>query len=184
MTSKQSISEIFKDYENRLKRFIRKRVHSLEDAEDILQDVFYQLAEADRLMRPIEHISAWLYTVTRNRITDMYRKKKLETIPEYSSDNEDDDMVAELGELLYEAGNTPETEYLKSLIWVELKNALEELPKEQRMIFELNELNGVSFKEIAELTGETINTLISRKRYAVLHLRERLQTLYNELINF
>jgi RNA polymerase sigma factor (sigma-70 family) len=182
LTHKQHISEIVKDYGSRLKGFIRKRVNSIEDAEDILQDVFYQLAEADQMMKPIEQISAWLYTVARNRITDLYRKKKTESMPEFESD--DDNIPAELGELLFDEGNTPETEYLKSLVWEELEKALNELPDEQRIVFELNELQGVSFKEIAQMIGETENTLISRKRYAVLHLRERMKTLYNDLLNF
>ena len=144
----------------------------------------YQLAEADLLMKPIEQVSAWLYKVARNRITDLYRKKKPELMSDFLYDDQDDDAVTELSELLYDTGSTPETQYLQSLIWEELEKALSELPEEQRMVFELNELKGVSFNEIAELTGEPVNTLISRKRYAVLHLRERLRTLYNELLNF
>jgi RNA polymerase sigma factor (sigma-70 family) len=184
LTQKHNITGIIKDYGSRLKGFIRKRVHSIEDAEDILQDVFFQLAEADLLMKPIEHISGWLYTVARNRITDLYRKKKPEPMSGFLTDNDDEDAVSQIRELLYETGNTLETEYLQSLVWVELEKALDELPQEQRMVFEMNELQDISFKEIAKLTGETENTLISRKRYAVLHLRERLKTLYNELINF
>ena len=183
MKQKHQISEIVKDYGSRLKGFIRKRVNSVEDAEDILQDVFYQLAEADQLMKPIEQISAWLYTVARNRITDLYRKKKPEPISEYFSDSEDDVFI-DIKELLFDSGSTPETEYLKSLVWVELEKALDELPSEQRMVFELNELQDMSIKEIAQQTGETENTLISRKRYAVLHLRDRLKIVYDELINF
>jgi len=184
LTQQHPISEIIKNYGSRLKGFIRKRVNSAEDAEDVLQDVFYQLVEADQLLKPIEQISAWLYTVARNRITDLYRKKKPEPISEYFSEEDEGDVFSEIKELLYDGGNTPETEYLKSLIWEELEKALEELPKEQRMVFEMNELQDISFKEIAKITGESENTLISRKRYAVLHLRERLKTLYNELINF
>jgi RNA polymerase sigma factor (sigma-70 family) len=184
LTQKEHISAIVKNYGNRLKGFIRKRVNSIEDAEDILQDVFYQLAEADLLMKPIEQVSAWLYKVARNRITDLYRKKKPEAMSDFLYDDEDDDAVTELSELLYDTGSTPETQYLQTLIWEELDKALNELPEEQRMVFELNELKGISFNEIAELTEQTVNTLISRKRYAVLHLRERLKTLYNELVNF
>jgi RNA polymerase sigma factor (sigma-70 family) len=184
LTQKEHISAIIKNYGNRLKGFIRKRVNSIEDAEDILQDVFYQLAEADLLMKPVEQVSAWLYTVARNRITDLYRKKKPEPMSDFLYDDGDDDAVTELSELLYDTGSTPETQYLQTLIWEELEKALSELPEEQRMVFELNELNGISFNEIAELTGQTVNTLISRKRYAVLHLREKLKTLYNELVNF
>jgi RNA polymerase sigma factor (sigma-70 family) len=184
LKQKEHISEIVKNYGNRLKGFIRKRVRSTEDAEDVLQDVFYQLAEADVVMKPIEQISAWLYSVTRNRIIDLYRKKKPDPMSDLLFDDQEEDMISELSELLYDTGSTAETEYLQSLVWVELEKALDELPKEQRMVFELNELKGMSFKEIAKLTGETVNTLISRKRYAVLHLRERLQILYDELLNY
>jgi RNA polymerase sigma factor (sigma-70 family) len=135
-------------------------------------------------MKPIEQVSAWLYKVARNRITDLYRKKKPEAMSDFLYDDEDDDAVTELSELLYDTGSMPETQYLQTLIWEELDKALNELPEEQRMVFELNELKGISFNEIAELTEQTVNTLISRKRYAVLHLRERLKTLYNELVNF
>jgi RNA polymerase sigma factor, sigma-70 family len=179
----KNISEIVRSYGSRLKGFIRKRVNSIEDAEDILQDVFYQLAEADQMMKPIEQISAWLYTVARNRITDLYRKKKPEPLNQDFL-NDEEDVIEELGELFEEKDSTPETQYLQSLFWEELENALNELPSEQRIVFELNELKGISFKEIAELTGESVNTLISRKRYAVLHLRERLKTLYKEIINY
>lgn len=177
-----NVSEIIKQYSSRLKGFIRKRVHSLEEADDILQEVFYELAETDRMMKPVDQVSAWLYTVARNRITDSYRKKKTESLPEFSDD--DESFVEELGSLIFDNGSTPETEYLRSLVWSELEKALNELPPEQREVFEMNELQGVPFKEISELTGDPVATLISRKRYAVLHLRERLQILYDELINF
>jgi RNA polymerase sigma factor (sigma-70 family) len=183
LTQKPHIAEIVKEFNSRLKGFIRKRVNSAEDAEDILQDVFYQLAEADQLMKPIEQISAWLYTVARNRITDLYRKKKPEPLAEFQSDNDDDEMFSDISDLLATSDNSPEIEYLKSLVWLELEKALAELPEEQRIVFELNELEGIPFREIAQMTGEPENTLISRKRYAVLHLRKRLQVLYNELIN-
>ncbi len=181
--AKMNIPEIIKEYGSRLKGFIRKRVHSMDDADDILQEVFYQLAETDRLMKPVDQIAAWLYTVARNRITDSYRKKKPELLPEYT-DEEDDGIAIEIRSLLFDQGSTPETEYLRSLVWTELEKALDELPPEQRLVFEMTELEGVPFKEIAKQTGETVSTLISRKRYAVLHLRERLQVLYDELINF
>jgi len=184
LTQTERISEIVTHFGSRLKGFIRKRVPLKEDAEDVLQDVFYQLAETEVLLKPIEQVSAWLYSVTRNRITDLYRKKKPEPMSDFLFDDKDEDVFNELGELLYETDGSPETQYLKSLVWVELEKALNELPDEQRMVFEMNELQGISFKEIAEQTGETVNTLLSRKRYAVLHLRERLQTLYNELLSF
>lgn len=184
MTKKHHISEVVNDYSSRLKGFIHKRVSSSDDAEDVLQDVFCQLAEVDQILRPIEHLSAWLYTVARNKITDLYRKKKTNTFSDFiAEDDEDDEVVSEIGLFLIDSATTPETEYLKSLVWIELEKALDELPQEQRIVFELNELQGLGFKEIAEMTGETVNTLISRKRYAVLHLRKRLKYLYNELIN-
>jgi RNA polymerase sigma factor (sigma-70 family) len=184
LVQKTPISEIVREYSSRLKSFIRNRVNSVEDAEDILQDVFYQLAEADQLMKPIEQISAWLYTVARNRITDLYRKNKPEVAANFATGNEEDDILAEMSDMLNSTDNSPETEYLKSLVWTELEKALDELPYEQRAVFEMNELQGISFKELAQITGETENTLISRKRYAVLHLRERLQVIYDELLIF
>jgi RNA polymerase sigma factor (sigma-70 family) len=178
------ISDIIKNYSKRLQGFIRKRVQNSEDAEDILQEVFYQLADADRLLKPIDQMAAWLFTVARNRITDLYRKKKTETLPEFLSENDDDSLFSELSNLMFDNGSSPEDEYLRSLVWTELETALAELPEEQRLVFELTEMKGLSFKEISEQTGEPVNTLISRKRYAVLHLRERLQQIYDELINF
>ena len=181
--AKMNIPEIVKKYGGRLRGFIRKRVHSVDDAEDILQEVFYQLTEADRLMKPVDQVAAWLYTVARNRIADSYRKKKAEPLPEVASDD-DEEFIEGLGSLLFDNGSTPETEYLRSMVWTELEKALSELPPEQREVFEMNELEGIGFKEISEMTGEPVNTLISRKRYAVLHLRERLQDLYNDIMNF
>jgi RNA polymerase sigma factor (sigma-70 family) len=181
--AKMNIPEIIKEYGGRLRGFIRKRVRSVDDAEDILQEVFYQLSEAERLMKPIDQIAAWLYTVARNRIIDSYRKKKTDPLPEIASD-EDEEFIEDLGSLLFDNGSTPETEYLRSMVWTELDKALNELPAEQREVFIMNELDGIGFKEISEMTGEQVNTLISRKRYAVLHLRERLQDLYNDIINF
>jgi len=179
---KLNIHEVIRNYESRLQGFIRRRVRTIEDADDILQDVYFQLADADRLLKPIDQMAAWLFTVARNKITDLYRKKKTESLPEY---NEDDDVFGpELSGLMFDKGNNPETEYLKSLVWTELDKALEELPEEQRLVFELTEMKGLSFREISERTGVSVNTLLSRKRYAVLYLRVSLQELYDELINF
>jgi len=178
------IADIIKNYGSRLQGFIRKRVNTNEDADDILQEVYYQLAEADRLMKPIDQISAWLFTVARNRITDLYRKKKTESLPAFLSESSDDGLLADLSHLMFDNGNTPETDYLRSLVWIELEKALDQLPREQRLVFELTEMKGFSFKKISEQTGEPVNTLISRKRYAVLYLRQRLQLIYDELINF
>ena len=175
--------EIIRNYAANLKGYIRQRVNSVEDAEDVLQEVFYQLAETDRLMKPIDQIASWLFTVARNRIIDLYRKKKTIPLPEYDSDMYDDD-AEELSYLLSDNGSTPETEYLRSLVWIELENAMSELPQNQREVFEMHELQGISFKEISEMTGEPVNTLISRKRYAVLYLRERLQDLHDDLLTY
>jgi len=184
VTQKLNVPEIIRDYSGRLKGYIQLRVNSVEDSEDVLQEVFYQLALTDQLMKPIEEIAAWLFTVTRNRIVDFYRKKKTTSLPEEDLDFDDDIAVEELSSVLFDNGSTPETEYLRSLVWIELEKALSELPQNQREVFEMNELEGISFKEISEKTGEPVNTLISRKRYAVLYLRERLQDLHDELLIF
>jgi RNA polymerase sigma factor (sigma-70 family) len=129
-------------------------------------------------------MAAWLFTVARNRITDLYRKKQPELLPEFYTDEEEDSAGIVLGELLDAEKNTPETEFVRSLVWEEMSAALADLPPEQREVFELTEFEGLPYKKIAELTGEPVNTLISRKRYAVLYLRERLSLIYDELINF
>jgi RNA polymerase sigma factor (sigma-70 family) len=176
---KRNITDTINAYSKRLMGFIRKRVDNEADAEDILQDVFYQFVGNTQ---PIEQLTAWFFTVTRNKITDKKRKKKPDSVEDiYTS--EDGETIAEWTELFSEGNENPETAYLRSLFWEALDSALKELPKEQRDVFILNELEGVPFKEIAEQTGEAVNTLISRKRYAVLHLRDRLGTLKNELLN-
>jgi RNA polymerase sigma factor (sigma-70 family) len=179
---KFNINEVIQSYGKRLDAFIRKRVKRAEDADDILQEVFFQLAEADRLMKPIDQLAAWLFTVARNRITDLYRKKKTVSLPEYSEDI--GEGMQALNDLLFDDGGTPETEFLRSVFWAELAKALDELPHEQREVFEMTELQGLSFKQIAAITGEPVNTLISRKRYAILHLRGWFQFFYDEFINF
>ncbi len=172
------ITEVINTYSKRLMGFIRKRVSSEADAEDILQDVFYQFIGNTT---PIEQLTSWLFTVTRNKITDKQRKKKPELLEDlYASDS---DEGFEWSDLFFDDENNPESEYMRSLFWDALYTALNELPAPQRDAFVLNEIEGIPFKEIAEQTGDTINTLISRKRYAVLHLRERLGTLKNELLN-
>jgi RNA polymerase sigma factor (sigma-70 family) len=172
------ITEVINTYSKRLMGFIRKRVSSEADAEDILQDVFYQFIGNTT---PIEQLTSWLFTVTRNKITDKQRKKKPELLEDlYTSDS---DEGFEWSDLFFDEKNNPESEYMRSLFWDALYSALNELPAPQRDAFVLNEIEGIPFKEIAEQTGDTINTLISRKRYAVLHLRERLGTLKNELLN-
>jgi RNA polymerase sigma factor (sigma-70 family) len=178
-----NISDVVGEYSNRLSAFIRKRVNRLEDAEDILQEVFFQLSEADRLMKPIDEMTAWLFTVARNRITDLYRKKKPELFPEFGTEADDDFSDIDWNRILLPDENTPETELLRSLVWDELAAALDDMPLEQREVFELTEFEGLSYKEISALNGEPINTLISRKRYAVLIFRDRLQVIYDELLN-
>ncbi|HSD08981.1 RNA polymerase sigma factor [Flavobacterium sp.] len=178
----QDVGTLVTAYKPRLKAFINKRVSNKEDAEDILQDVFYQLAKVDTAMNPIEQVAAWLYRVARNMIINKQTKKREEELPSYQ--NDDDDVMKDISEMLFsnQTSPSPETEYLRSLMWIELEEALSELPLEQREVFEKNELEGLSFKEISEETGVSVNTLLSRKRYAVLHLRDRLSDLYEELI--
>ncbi len=164
---------------HRLFDFIRRRVRSDADAEDILQDVFYQLAANDDVGGPIEQVTSWLFTVARNKIIDWYRKKKPDTIPV----EDPDDMQPSLANLLLDKSQNPEDVYTRSLLWEEFAQALDDLPEKQRSVFVMHEFEGKSFKEIAGLTGEPMNTLLSRKRYAVLFLREQLQEIYDELFN-
>jgi RNA polymerase sigma factor (sigma-70 family) len=177
---KQNIIQAVRDYGKRLFYFIRGRVNTDEDAEDILQDVWYQFSNVLE-NEPIEQTSAWLFRVARNRIIDKYRKHKTGSLEEEMFADEDDSTF-NVREILLATDSTPETEHLRNLFWEQLFAALNELPEDQRQVFIWNELDDVSFNEISERTGEKINTLISRKRYAVLHLRKRLQQLYKEII--
>ena len=176
---KSNITEVINTYSKRLMGFIRKRVTNEADAEDILQDVFYQFIGNTK---PIEQLTAWLFTVTRNKITDRQRKHKPELLEDVYSDA-DRESAFDWTDMFFDASNNPETEYLRNLFWEALHTALNELPAAQRYVFILNEIEGIPFKTIAEQTGETINTLLSRKRYAVLHLRERLSILRDELLH-
>ena len=177
---RNNITGAIKDYGQRLFSFIRGRVQSREDAEDILQDVWTQFtAVIDS--QPIEQASAWLFTVARNKITDKHRKIQPESLDDISHTTEEGEVF--LKDLLLSPGDDPEREHLRNVFWEQLFAALEELPEPQRLVFTWHELEDLSFEEIAERTGEKINTLISRKRYAVLHLRERLQLIYNEIIH-
>jgi RNA polymerase sigma factor (sigma-70 family) len=180
---RQDVGTLVTTYKPRLNAFIRKRVSNKEDAEDILQDVFYQLAKVDTAMNPIEQVAAWLYRVARNMIINKQIKKHEEELPSYQNDDYDD-VLKDISEMLFskQTSPSPETEYLRSLLWVELEDALSELPQEQREVFEKTELDGLSFKEVSIETGISVNTLLSRKRYAVLHLRKRLSELYEEII--
>ena len=164
------ILETVREQTARLRSFIRRRVADQGDAEDILQEVFYELIEAYRLVNPIEHIGAWLFQVARNRIADSFRKKRPEAIG---------DQIG-LEDLLPSPDAGPEAVYARSVLFEELDDALDELPEEQREVFVAHELEGRSFKELAAETGLSVNTLLARKRYAVLRLRERLQAIYEE----
>lgn len=173
------ISETVEREQSRLRNFIRRRVPDARDVEDILQDVFYELVEANRLLMPIEHVSAWLFRVARNRIIDLFRKKKPESFDDVVAADEAGERL-QLEDVLPSPDAGPEALYARNLLLDELEAALDELPEEQREVFIAHELEGRSFKEIAAETGESINTLLSRKRYAVLHLRKRLQIIYND----
>ncbi len=178
----QTLKLAFQDEKQRLLAFIRKRVPEKTDAEDILQDVFYQLAETFNVLEPIEQVSAWLFRVARNKIIDRYRKKKPESLDQHLYASEEEDGWS-LGNFLFDPQEGPENSYTRTRVWDTLAEALDELPAEQRDVFVWHELEGQSFKEISEQTHVTVNTLLSRKRYAVLHLRKRLEALYTEMIH-
>jgi RNA polymerase sigma factor (sigma-70 family) len=175
----RQISVIFAEQRSRLRNFIRRRVPDPRDAEDILQDAFYKLVEANRLLMPIDHVTGWLFRVARNRITDFFRKKKPEAFSHASVADEDGELLQTL-DLLPSPDAGPEALYVRDALLHQLELALDELPEEQREVFVAHELDGRSFKELAAETGVSVNTLLSRKRYAVLHLRERLQSIYDE----
>lgn len=175
----RQISEAVEREQPRLRNFIRRRVADDSDVEDILQDVFYELVEAYRGTHPVELASAWFYRVARNRIIDLFRKKKPESLNETISGDEGEDLHFE--DLLPSLDAGPDAVYARTVLLEQLDDALDELPDEQREVFIANEIEGRSFKELAEETGLSINTLLSRKRYAVLYLRERLQDIYDEL---
>ena len=175
----QRISEVVKREGSRLRNFIRRRVSDPLDAEDVLQDVFYKLVEANRLLMPIDHVTGWLFRVARNRITDLFRKKKPERFRDAATVDEEGEVLL-IEDLLPSPDAGPEALYLRNLLLDELELALDELPDEQREVFVAHELEGRSFKELSVESGVSVNTLLSRKRYAVLHLRQRLQTIYDE----
>ena len=179
MNEKKNITQIVAEFSNRLFAFIKNRVTNTEDADDILQDVFYQLAGNTR---PVEQLSSWLFTVARNKITDSYRKKKSESLEDIFVNDEEDEFSWD--EILFSSGDNPESKYMRSLVWPALQDALDELPYTQKDAFVMHELEDISFEEMSKITGVPVATLITRKRYAVLHLRERLEILKNELLNF
>src|SRR3984893_7083064 len=175
----ERISEVVKREQSRLRNFIRRRVPDPRDAEDLLQEVFYELVEANRLLTPIYHVTGWLFRVARNRITDLFRKKKPESFSDNAVADEDDELL-QFEDLLPSPDAGPEALYARSVLLAALELAVDELPEEQRTVFVAHELEGRSFKQMAAETGVSVNTLLSRKRYAVLQLRERLQSVYDE----
>jgi RNA polymerase sigma factor (sigma-70 family) len=170
----------FRSERKRIFDFIRRRVRTEADAEDILADVFYQMIESYSVTEPIEKMTSWLLTVARNKIIDWYRKRKPESFRQQANENA---LPLNLEDILFDPSQDPDVLYARSLVWTEFAGALDDLPDEQRDVFVMHELEGKSFKEIAELTGEPVNTLLSRKRYAILYLREALQELYDEFYN-
>jgi RNA polymerase sigma factor (sigma-70 family) len=176
----ERISEAIDRDRARLRKFIRSRVAHPGDAEDVLQEVFYELVEAYRMMKPVEQVTAWLFRVARNRITDLFRRKAQEGRAEAPAMSGDEDEAALDGDLVASPDAGPEAEFARNVLIEELYDALEELPAEQREVFIAHELEGWSFKELAARSGVSVNTLLSRKHYAVLHLRERLRAVYDD----
>ncbi len=177
----RQISDVVAEERSRLRNFIRKRVPNEADVEDLLQEVFYELVEANRLLMPIEHVTGWLFRVARNRVTDFFRKKRPENFTDAAIEDEDGELLR-IEDLLPSPDAGPEALYVRSVLLEELEFALDELPEEQREVFVAHELEGRSFKELSAETGISVNTMLSRKRYAVLHLRERLQNIYDEFM--
>jgi RNA polymerase sigma factor (sigma-70 family) len=173
----QFIAEAFERDEPRLRKFIRRRVLDTSDAEDVLQDVFYELISAYRLMKPAEQVTAWLFRVAKNRVTDLFRRRKAVSLNEPGGDGEDSPV---LEDLLPSAEAGPEAIYARNVLFDALDEALEDLPEEQREVFIAHEFLGRSFKELSDEMGVSVNTLLSRKRYAVMYLRERLRELNEE----
>lgn len=177
----RQISEVVAEQRSRLRNFIRRRVPDPADVEDILQEVFYELVEANRLLMPIGHVTGWLFRVARNRITDLFRKKKPLRFSDAAFEDEDGTLLR-IEDLLPSPDAGPEALYFRNVLLEELELALEELPGEQREVFVAHELEGRSFKELSAVTGVNVNTLLARKRYAVLHLRQRLQSIHDEFM--
>jgi RNA polymerase sigma factor (sigma-70 family) len=177
----QRISEALGKEQTRLRNFIRRRVPDARDAEDILQEVFYELVDAYRAAETIEQVGAWLFRVARNRITDLFRKKKTALLEDELPSSTEEGESLGWQDLLPSGDAGPEEVLTRNMLMEEIEEALAELPSEQREVFLANEVEGHSFKDIAQKTGVRINTLLSRKRYAVLHLRRRLQAMYDEM---
>jgi RNA polymerase sigma factor (sigma-70 family) len=177
----REISEIVREERSRLRNFIRSRVLDPSDVEDIVQEVFYELVEANRLLMPIEHVTGWLFRVARNRITDLFRKKKPELFADAAVEDESGELL-QFEDLVPSPDAGPEALYIRNMLIEEIELALDELPREQRDVFVAHELEGRSFKEISEQSGVNVNTLLARKRYAILHLRGRLRDIYDDFM--
>jgi RNA polymerase sigma factor (sigma-70 family) len=177
----RQISAVVTEQRSRLRNFIRRRVPNDADAEDILQEIFMELVEANRLLMPIDYVTGWLYRVARNRITDLFRRKKPENFSDAVMANEEGDLLP-IEDLLPSPDAGPDALYLRRMLLDELEIALRELPPEQREVFVAHEFEGRSFKELSAATGVPVNTLLSRKRYAVLHLRKRLENLHDQFL--
>jgi RNA polymerase sigma factor (sigma-70 family) len=178
----RQISDAMYREQSRLRNFIRRRVADQSEAEDILQDVFYELVEAVRLMKPIEQVTAWLFRVARNRIADLFRRRVRESSTQASLPADEESETWVLEDLLPAPDGGPDAAYVRSVLAEEIEAALDELPKEQRDVFVAHELMGYSFKELSQTTGVSVNTLLSRKHYAVVQLRAMLRDIYNELV--
>ena len=178
----QRISQAIERDQPRLRSFIRRHVTDNGDAEDILQDVFYELLEAYRMTRPIEHVTAWLFRVARNRMIDLFRRKRSDSLNEPVAFHEDGEPLL-LEDILPSAEAGPEAAYARNLLLDALEDAIDELPALQREVFVAHEIDGISFRQLSEETGVSVNTLLSRKHYAVLHLRRRLQAIYEDIEN-
>jgi RNA polymerase sigma factor (sigma-70 family) len=175
------ISEVIAEQRSRLRSFIRKRVPNEADVEDLLQEVFYELVAANRLLLPIDFVTGWLFRVARNRITDLFRKKRPENFTDAAALDEDGELLR-IEDLLPSPEAGPEALYIRGVLLDELESALAELPADQRQVFVAHELEGRSFKELSAESGVSVNTLLSRKRYAVLHLRRRLRSIHDEFL--
>lgn len=177
---RSNIAELFRKYRRQLVAFIRSKT-TVEEAEDIVQDVFMRFVQSDR-ERPINQVSSWLFRTARNRIIDGSRKHKEERLPEHALAQDGDTFVRQVTEVLVDEEQSPEKEYLRSLVWEELEKSLCELPQEQRTAFEETELNGLTFAELSQKSGVPVDTLVSRKHYAVIYLRHRLKEIYEALV--
>ncbi|MDR1148027.1 MAG: sigma-70 family RNA polymerase sigma factor [Spirochaetaceae bacterium] len=175
-------AKVFIEYKDKLLNFVRKHLYFTDEAEDIVQDVFYQLSRMDSLAAPIEQTGAWLFRVTKNRIINFSKKKKDAPFPVIYDEEGDESYLADFAGILFDTEVTPESEFLRKLVWEEIKSAIAELPEEQRRVFEQTELYGIPVKEIAEKTNTPVSTVLSRKHYAVKHLRGRLKELYADVV--